>query len=337
MTLSKHEAPEHEAPDDAVRHRFRDAIAPRTLLLGVGVLLLQFAFILSYLGAFHSPSPHQIPVIVVAPDQLAGSVVEHLNAIPGQPLKATASDDVRVALAALRSGETSGIYVVSAADSHDFAVVASGGGKALAMAVSDLFNEAAEKYNRTVSVNDAVPLDDGDERGMSGFYLVLGWAVGGLLFAAAVRRGVWGLGAALLYALASGLGGAVIAGPVLGAVDGPFWSVAGIGTLVTLSVATVTIALQSLFGVIGIGLTVVIFVILGNPSAGGAYQAPMLPTFWRAISGYLPNSAGADAIRRIVYFESQGLTHPIVVLAAWIVGGVALTLVASAITKRARQ
>ena len=91
------------------------------------------------------------------------------------------------------------------------------------------------------------------------------------------------------------------------------------------------------WGLAIIGLTVVIFVILGNPSAGGAYQAPMLPTFWRAISGYLPNSAGTDAIRRIVYFESHGLTHPIVVLAAWIVGGVALTLVASAITKRARQ
>jgi len=52
---SKHEAP--EAPD-TLQDRFRDAIAPRTLALGVGVLLLQFAFILSYIGAFHSPSPH---------------------------------------------------------------------------------------------------------------------------------------------------------------------------------------------------------------------------------------------------------------------------------------
>ena len=115
--------PKHEGPEPPPGRGFR---APRALLIGVGVLLLQFAFILSYLGAFHAPSPHQIPVIVVAPDQLAGSVVEHLNAIPGQPLKATASDDVRVALAALRGGDTSGIYVVSAADSHDFAVVASG-------------------------------------------------------------------------------------------------------------------------------------------------------------------------------------------------------------------
>ena len=63
----------------------------------------------------------------------------------------------------------------------------------------------------------------------------------------------------------------------LHALNDYFWSVAGIGVLVTLSAATVTIALQTPFGVIGIGLTVVIFVILGNPSAGGAYQAPLLP------------------------------------------------------------
>jgi hypothetical protein len=81
----------------------------------------------------------------------------------------------------------------------------------------------------------------------------------------------------------------------------------------------------------------VLFVILGNPSAGGAYQAPLLPPFWRAISSYLPNGAGTEAVRRIVYFDGHGVMHPIVVLAAWIIGGAALTLAASATMKRARQ
>jgi hypothetical protein len=345
VTTPKHEAPE---PPDTLADRFRDAIAPRTLLLGIGVLLLQFAFILSYIGAFHSPEPHQIPVIVVAQGEVAGQVVEQLNAIPGQPLKASASDDVRVALESLRRGDTSGVYVVSGADTHDFAVVASGGGTSVATAVEDLFDAAAKQHDRTVSIQDAVPLDPGDARGLSGFYLVIGWAVGGYLFAAmlgvakgsrpaTLPRAVWRLGATVPYALASGLGGAAIAEPVLGALNGHFWSVAGIGVLVTLSAATVTIALQTLFGVIGIGLTVVIFVILGNPSAGGAYQAPLLPPFWRAISGYLPNGAGTEAVRRIVYFDGHGVTHPIVVLAVWILGGAAVTLAASATMKRARQ
>jgi len=287
-------------------------------------------------------------VIVVAQDGVAEQVVEQLNAIPGQPLEASASDDTRVALQALRAGETSGVYVVSAADTHDFGIVASGGGTSVATAVEDLFDAAAKQHDRTVSIQDAVPLDSGDARGLSGFYLVIGWAVGGYLFAAmlgvakgsrpaTLPRAVWRLGATVPYALASGLGGAVIAEPVLGALSGHFWSVAGIGVLVTLSAATVTIALQTLFGVIGIGLTVVIFVILGNPSAGGAYQAPLLPPFWRAISGLLPNGAGTEAVRRIVYFEAHGVMHPIIVLTVWIVVGVVLTLAASATRKRARQ
>jgi hypothetical protein len=35
--------------------------------------------------------------------------------------------------------------------------------------------------------------------------------------------------------------------------------------------------------------------------------------------------------------EAHGLTHPIVVLAIWIIGGAALTLAASATMRRARQ
>jgi hypothetical protein len=342
---NRHEAP--EAPD-TLQDRFRDAIAPRTLALGVGVLLLQFAFILSYIGAFHSPSPHRIPVTVVAPPQVAGQVVDQLNAVSGQPVDASASEHEIEARQALRAGETSAVYVVSSTGTRDTLLVASGGGTAVATAVEQLFTVAAQQHGRTVTVQDLVPLDAGDARGLSGFYLVIGWAVGGYLFAAmlgvakgsrpaTLPRAVWRLGATVPYALASGLGGAAIAEPVLHALNGHFWSVAGIGVLVTLSAATVTIALQTLFGVIGIGLTVVIFVILGNPSAGGAYQPPLLPPFWRVISGYLPNGAGTDAIRRIVYFDAHGITHAIVVLIIWVIGGAALTVVASAIRKRARQ
>ncbi len=153
---------------------------------------------------------------------------------------------------------------------------------------------------------------------------------------ATLPRAVWRLGATAPYALASGLGGAAIAEPVLHALDGHFWSIAGIGVLVTLSAATVTIALQTMFGVIGIGLTVVIFVILGNPSAGGAYQAPLLPPFWRAISSYLPNGAGTDAIRKVVYFEGHGLTHTVVVLVVWIAAGVVVTPVGATLVHKSK-
>src|SRR5262245_14667567 len=119
---TRHQAP--EAPD-TVADRFRDAIAPRTLALGVGVLLLQFAFILSYIGAFHSPSPHRIPVTVVAPPQVAGQVVDQLNAVSGQPVVASASEHEIEARQAMRDGETSAVDVVRSTGHRDTRPVAS--------------------------------------------------------------------------------------------------------------------------------------------------------------------------------------------------------------------
>jgi hypothetical protein len=166
VTTNKHEAPE---PPDTLSDRFRSAIAPRTLLLGVGVLLLQFAFILSYIGAFHSPAPHRIPVTVVAPPEVAGQLVDQLNAVSGQPVEATASAHEIEARQALRTGDTSAVYVLSTTGTRDSLLVASGGGTSVATAVEQLFTVAAQQLGRTAAVQDLVPLDSGDARGLSGF------------------------------------------------------------------------------------------------------------------------------------------------------------------------
>jgi hypothetical protein len=98
---------------------------------------------------------------------------------------------------------------------------------------------------------------------------------------------------------------------------------------VVFGVAAVTMAFQVLLGVSGLGMTVLIFVVLGNPSAGGAYQPALLPPFWRAISMALPNGAGTDSVRRIVYFGSRGITEHLIVLTSYVVAGVLVTLGAS--------
>jgi hypothetical protein len=74
---------------------------------------------------------------------------------------------------------------------------------------------------------------------------------------------------------------------------------------------------------------VLLFVVLGNPSAGGAYQAALLPPFWRALSGALPNGAGVDSVRRVVYFGAHGVGGDLRVLALYLVGGVVVTMLGS--------
>ncbi|WP_192860170.1 ABC transporter permease [Mycobacterium sp. MS1601] len=339
--MSKHERSE------SLLEGLRDAVSPRTLVLGLGVLLLQFAFILSYIGAFHAPTPQHIPVAVVAPAQASQSVVDRLNAIAGQPLDASVAADEESARRALGSAETSAVFLVDPTGSNDRLLIASAGGTSVSGAVEQIFDRVAQSENRTVTVDDVVPLESGDGRGLSGFYLVVGWAVGGYLFAsmlgvakgarpATFPRAIWRLAATIPYSLASGIGGAVVAGPVLGALTGHLWALAGIGTLVALAAATVTMAFQMLFGTLGIALTVLVFVILGNPSAGGAYQPALLPPFWRALHSWLPNGAGTDAVRRIVYFGGDGLAGPVSVLVVWSVAGILLSLGSSALVSRRR-
>lgn len=148
-------------------------------------------------------------------------------------------------------------------------------------------------------------------------------------------RAVIRLGALLLYSITAGLLGTVIAGPVLDALPGSIWALWGLGTLLVFAVGALTLALQGLAGIVGIGLAILLVVVLGNPSAGGAYPYPLLPPFWRAIGPALPPGAGTYATRSIAYFRGNGAGGPMLVLAAWAVAGSVVTL-ACAMARRQR-
>lgn len=306
-------------------------------LLAVAVLAIQFAFVFSYVGAFHHPVPHRVPIAVVASPQISGRLVGELNAIHGQPLHATAVADETIGRTLLGHGSTSGLLVVNPTGRTDALLVAGGGGAALANAVQDVIGQAEAAQHRSATVNDAVPAQPGDARGLTGFYLVMGWLIGGYLVAALLaistrarpattRRALIRLTVLVPYAILSGLGGAIIVGPVLGALTGHFLAVSALGALLVYCAAAVTMAFQVLAGTLGVGLTLILFVVLGNPSAGGAYQAPLLPGFWRAISGALPNGAGVEALRHILYFGSYGIGDNLTIIALYVATGILVAL-----------
>lgn len=314
----------------------RRAPSPRLLALMAGVLALQLGFILSYVGAFHAPSPHRVPIAVVAPSAAAaGGLAGRLDAIPGAPLRATAGTDEASARSALQHGSTSAVLVAGPAAGRDTLLVGSGAGTATADAVTRVVGAVEAGRQRQVTVSDAVPLRAGDNRGLTGFYAVVGWLIGGYLLAAVLgivygtrptpRRAAARLAAFVPYALLAGVGGAIVVGPALDALPGHFWAVAAVGALVCYAAAAVTLAFEALLGVVGIGLTVLLFVVLGNPSAGGAYQLPLLPPFWRAIGPWLPNGAGVDLLRRVEYLHASGVLQSWLVLAAYAAGATLLS------------
>ncbi|MER5887551.1 DUF3533 domain-containing protein [Streptomyces sp. NPDC001941] len=322
----------------------KNAVTVRAALLVLGVLGLMVAFITSYAGAFHHPKPRDVPFALVAPPQVAGQLAERLNALPGDPLDVRTLPDEAAATRQLRDRDIDGALVVDPAGTTDTLLVAGGGGASLSQAVELVVTAAEKAQQRTVRTVDVAPADKGDTRGLSSFYLVVGWCVGGYLCAAILaisagarpanpHRALIRLAALAVYSIAAGLLGSLIIGPVLGALPGSFLGLAALGALVVFAVGATTLAFQGIAGVVGIGLAILVIVVLGNPSAGGAYPYPLLPPFWRDIGPALPPGAGTWAARSIAYFKGNALGGPLQVLAIWAVLGAVVTLVLSGVRK----
>ncbi|MFH9074439.1 membrane protein [Streptomyces alboflavus] len=315
----------------------KSAVTPRAALLVVGVLALQLLFIASYVGALHHPKPRDVAFGVVAPGDAAAQTRDKLAKLPGEPLDPRVVKDEAEARRQIIDRKIDGALIVDPRGTTDTLLVASGGGKALANALEMIAVKADGAEKRSVRPVDVAAASPQDFNGLSSFYLVVGWCVGGYLCASIMsisagskvanpQRAAIRLGAMALLALAGGLGGAVIIGPILGALPGSIMALWGLGALVTFAVGAFTLALEAITGVVGIGLAVLVIVVAGNPSAGGAFPLPMLPPFWEAIGPALPPGAGTWVARSIAYFQGNAVTGPLLVLSAWAVAGTAVTL-----------
>ncbi|MFE0173903.1 DUF3533 domain-containing protein [Streptomyces sp. NPDC059002] len=322
----------------------KSAVTPRAALLVIGVLALQLLFIASYVGALHNPKPTDVPFGVVAPGPAAEQTADGLKKLPGEPLDPRVVEDEATARHQIMNRDIDGALIVDPRGTTDTLLVASGGGTALSRTLTELTAKVEGAEKRAVKTIDVAPASNQDFNGLSSFYLVVGWCVGGYLCAsilaisagsraANVPRAVIRLGTMALYSIVGGLGGAIIIGPILGALPGSIMGLWGLGALVIFGVGAITLALQSLTGIVGIGLAVLLVVIAGNPSAGGAFPLPMLPPFWEAIGPWLPPGAGTWVARSIAYFEGNAVTGPLLVLSAWAVLGVVVTLALSARNK----
>ncbi|MGW0708194.1 DUF3533 domain-containing protein [Streptomyces sp. NPDC002643] len=328
------------APGSGFLAELKDAVTFRAFGLVLGGLLVQLAFVVSYVGAFHSPTPHRIPVAVAAPQQASAKIVAQLNSLDGDPVKATAVSDSDAARERVLTREADAAFLFNATGTKDTLLVASAGGPSLSQTATQIAQEIEAAQQREVTVKDIRPPNSGDGRGMTSFYLVLGWVIGGYLTATIMgmaagsrpanrHRTLIRLGVLVLYAAVSGLAGAAIVGPVFDALSGHFWALAAIGTLVVFASAATALALQTLLGLLGTGVVILLFVVLGNPSSGGVYPAPLLPAFWSAIGQLLPPGAGTTVVRNTVYFSGHATTQALTVLTTYAIAGALVAWAAS--------
>lgn len=317
------------------------------IVRGAGVLLaalvLQLAFLGSYVGALHEPRPRDVPVAVVGP----ATAAEQLNGLPGSPLRATAVSSLdegekRVAQRRAYAVLVPAGPVEDGAEQRTPAdlYVASAANRTMATVLPTVFDRvAAEQQQPPVTVHDLAALPAADGNGLSGFYAVVSWMVGGYFGATMLgmvgearirsrRRAAYRLAGMLGMSLAAGLLSALLLQHVIGVFgDASFLGLWMIGALCVFATGAATIAFQSLLGIAGTGIAVLVFVVLGNPSSGGPFSAELLPGLWREIGAVLPPGAGTTLVRNTVYFDGAATGGPVLVLLIWALVGVAVTLI----------
>jgi hypothetical protein len=308
-------------------------VAAFTQPLGIG-LLIALTFLLTYLAALHKPEPHHLPVGVVAPPEVVAQLQRSLSTPTGDAVALRPVADATAARHQVERGQLVAAYLPIQDGQVDRLLLAGAQGAVVTQTVTGIVTHAATQgRGRRLQVDDVVPLSAADPRGFSGFYVVFGITLAGFIFGQTShtysRRLPLGrrLIQALLFAVLTGLAGALVAGPLLGVLPGPLLALAGILVLLALATGLVTMALTALLGDPGIVVATLLLVILGNATSGGVVAASFLPGGFRQLSPVLPAGAATQALSRVDYFDPGGALGPVVVLAAWALGGLLLMAV----------
>jgi hypothetical protein len=178
-----------------------------------------------------------------------------------------------------------------------------------------------------VTVRDVRPLPSGDRRGLSSLFAVIGTLIPSIVFG--VLLSVFGRrlparvrwSAVLAYAVLAGVVVAFNLDVLVGAFDGEFLGTAAVVALLALAVSAAAHGLGHLGGERGIVLAILLLMLLGVSSAGGAVTYRLEPGFYGAISQLLPPGAALTAVRNVEYFDWAATLAPLLVLGAWAIGG----------------
>jgi hypothetical protein len=305
------------------------APTPRAVSLAfLPALVLMLAFAFSYVGAFHEPTPHHVPVAVVGPPAVAAQ----LDGLPGDPLDARQVSSRREALSQIDDREVYGAYETAA----NRLLVASAANRATAVALERTFDRVAAAQRRpAVRVTDVKPLPAKDPNGTAAFYVVIAWVFGGYLGSTLIglvgnprshsrRRALGRIAAFAGFGVVTGVLSVVMLRACFGVFSGHVVAMSAIGALTIFASGAATGGIQAAAGPAGTAVVILLFVILGNAASGGPFARPLLPGLWRTLGGVLPPGASVDLARSALYFDGARIAGPILVLAGWAAFGAVL-------------
>jgi hypothetical protein len=306
-------------PQEAAMPDLRPVLRHATLILVAGVALAA-----SFVGAFHDPRPHEMPVGVVAPAaQLTGLHAAAGAHDPGA-LSLRPYPNVTAAANAIRDRTLDGAVVL--APGHARLLVASAAGSQTVQTMERAFSPAS--LRTSVATYDLAPLPVSDRAGLGPFFFVLTLVIPSLLIGVVMTVVVKGLpvrdrlAGAAAFAIVLGLVDAAVSNIAYGSLGGSYLELAGLGMLISFAAASVTVGLGRLLGPLGVALAAIGLLVVGVPASGAAVGPAFIPSVFAALHPILPMGQGLDAVRNAAYFSWHATWGKLGLLGGWALLGI---------------
>jgi hypothetical protein len=292
----------------------------------IAVITLLTAVLTVFLIAFAWPSarsePRDLPLAVSGPAPAVEQVKTTLEqAMPGG-FDLTAVPDRAAAVQRIEDRDAYGAIVLDSAQPE--VLTASAGGPV----VAQLLTQLAGKMDSQAKVTDIVPLPKDDPRGAGLAAGALPLVLGGIIAAGAltqlVRSGSKRMIGAITFAVTGGLALAAVLQYWLGSFEGNYLGNSGVIAMSLAAISLTLLGLEWLLGTAGLALGGAVMMLLGNPLSGMTSAPEMLPNGWSTLGQLLPPGAAGTALRSVSFFDGAGAARPLVVLACWMLLGLAL-------------
>lgn len=296
----------------------------------VGLALALTILLAGMLSLFAWPSarlaPHELRIAVAGPAPAASAISSTLASSKPGAFAVTQVSTRDEAVRLITDHTAYGAIVVTATGPE--ILTASARSPIVAQLLGQAASQLTGASGTAPKVTDVVPLPADDPRGSGLVAGLLPIILGGLACAAlstfAIKRRVWRVATALLFAVFGGTAMTWLLQSWLGSLTGNFWANAGVLALATGATALAVLGLESLLGQAGLGVGALVMMLFGNALSGAASAPELLPTGWGAVGQWLPAGASNTALRAVAFFNGNGAAGPLLVLVGWAVLGLAL-------------
>ncbi len=329
----KHARPGAGRLKAAARPPYRNALMIIAIAVVMGAL-----FCAAYSLALGRVRPHHLAIALVGRPAERPALVGALERAVSGGLAFRPYPSVLAARAAINQQAEYGALVLGPGAPR--LLLSSASGASVARVLEQAAIRASQALGEPIPVVDLHPLPPGDPSGLVEFYATLAASVVGFVTMLQIRGVVHGislggwLALIVVIAVIGGLALALVADPLIKALPGPFpelWYALSAEIAVAALVCSTLIVLTDRWAIIPVWL---LFVILGNTSAGGAVAPPLLPPVFAFVGRFLPPGATVNIIRTAAYFREYQHALPFVVQAAWLACGLAALLISSRLLRR---